>query len=172
MDIDPFGADFQRDPEPFYERLREAGPVFFLERHQVWATARHAESQQVIRDYETFCSSAGIGLANFMKEKPWRPLSLLLEADPPAHGRVRRVVSRVMSRRAIEDLRPEFERRADELAAEVVRKGTFDAVTDLAQVYPLRVFPDAVGVTGREGPVLPRSRQPTPEPGRTPTTSA
>lgn len=44
MDIDPFGADFQRDPEPFHERLREAGPVFFLDRHQVWATASAGSS--------------------------------------------------------------------------------------------------------------------------------
>ncbi|MEV0387537.1 cytochrome P450 [Nonomuraea sp. NPDC050643] len=147
MDVDPFGAAFQHDPEPFYERLHAAGPVFLLDAYGIWATARHAETQHVIRDFETFCSSAGIGLANFLKEQPWRTRSLLLEADPPAHTSVRRAIARVMSPRAIEALRPEFERHADRLVGEAIRQGSFDAVTDLAQPYPLRVFADAVGIT-------------------------
>lgn len=57
-----------------------------------------------------------------------------------------------MSPRVIESLRPEFERRADELAARVAARGEFDGVAELAQAYPLLVFPDAVGVgpDGRE----------------------
>ncbi|MFB6955596.1 hypothetical protein ACFCYB_00820 [Streptomyces sp. NPDC056309] len=36
-------------------------------------------------DWQRFESGAGVGLTNFRHEKPWRPPSLLLEADPPAH---------------------------------------------------------------------------------------
>jgi cytochrome P450 len=150
LDVDPFSTDFQRDPEPYNERLREAGPVVFLDRYQVWATGRFAEVHAAFRDPETFCSSAGVGLANFLKEEPWRPPSLLLEADPPQHTRVRRITARVMSPRAIERLRPEFERQAESLVAAVVARGEIDGVADLAEAYPLRVFPDAVGV-GRDG---------------------
>jgi hypothetical protein len=152
LDIDPFAEEFQHDPEPFCERLRDAGPVVFLDRYRVWGVARFDQVHAVIREHEAFCSSGGIGLTNFHKEKPWRTPSLLLEADPPEHTTVRRVTARVMSPRAIGRLRPEFERRAEELVSAVVARGEFDGVTDLAQAYPLRVFPDAVGVTadGRE----------------------
>jgi cytochrome P450 len=57
-----------------------------------------------------------------------------------------------MSPRAIERLRPDFERAAETMVTAVAARGRFDGVADLAQAYPLRVFPDAVGLSpdGRE----------------------
>jgi len=152
LDIDPFSEEFQRDPLPFHHRLREAGPVVFLPRYRVWAVARYAEVRATARDHEKFCSAAGIGLTNFWKEPPWRPPSLLLEADPPEHTGVRRLTARLLTPRVLEGLRPEFERQAEALVTAAVAGGQFDGVTELAQLFPLRVFPDAVGVgrTGRE----------------------
>src|SRR5205823_2526370 len=114
LNIDPFAEDFRRAPDTFHERLRKAGPVVFLERYGVWAVARYAEVHEVLRDHERFCSAAGVGLANFWHEEPWRPPSLLVEADPPAHARPRRITARALSPRAIERFRPEFERHAEE----------------------------------------------------------
>jgi cytochrome P450 len=61
-------------------------------------------------------------------------------------------MSRILSTRALRGLRGDFERKAEELVERLVAKGSFDAVRDLAEVYPLRVFPDAVGLPekGRE----------------------
>jgi hypothetical protein len=152
LDIDPFAEGFLGDPDPFHELLREAGPAVYLERYGIWAMARFAEVQAALRDHATFCSGAGVGLSDFTKEKPWRPPSLLLEADPPEHSRARRVTARALSPRAIEHLREGFEQRASEMVADVLARGTFDGVADLARAYPLRVFPDAVGLSsdGRE----------------------
>lgn len=83
LDIDPFDEGFLSNPDPFHEQLREAGPVVYLRRYGIWAMARFAEVQAALRDHATFCSAAGVGLSDFTKEKPWRPPSLLLEADPP-----------------------------------------------------------------------------------------
>ncbi|WP_322769262.1 cytochrome P450 [Frankia sp. Cr1] len=154
LDIDPFAEDFQRNPDTFHERLREAGPVVFLERYRVWAVARYAEVHEVLRDHERFCSAAGVGLANFWHEEPWRPPSLLVEADPPAHARPRRITARVLSPRAIERLRPELERHAEELVMEVMASGRFDGVTDLAKPYLVRAFPDAFGLEPAGGEKL------------------
>jgi cytochrome P450 len=52
----------------------------------------------------------------------------------------------VISPRTVRGLRADFAPVAEELADRLVAKGTFDAVTDLAEVYPLQVFPDAVGL--------------------------
>jgi 4-methoxybenzoate monooxygenase (O-demethylating) len=150
LDIDPFSDDFLGDPDPYHERLRDAGPVVFLEKYGIWAMARFAEVHTVLRDHETYCSSAGVGLSDFRKEKPWRPPSLLLEADPPEHTKVRRVMARVMSPRTLERLRPNVEQVAGEMVAALVARGTFDGTVELARAYPLRVFPDAVGL-GPEG---------------------
>jgi cytochrome P450 len=82
--IDPFSAEFLGDPYPFHEQLREAGPVVWLERYECWGMARYEQVHATLSDWQTFCSSAGAGLSNFRKEPPWRPPSLLLDADPPA----------------------------------------------------------------------------------------
>ena len=85
LDLDPFSDDFLTDPYDAHEQMREAGPVFWLERYGVYGVARHDEVARVLTDHETFVSSRGVGISDFVKEKPWRPPSLLLEADPPQH---------------------------------------------------------------------------------------
>ncbi|MBO0775163.1 MAG: cytochrome P450 [Actinobacteria bacterium] len=146
--LDPFADDFLADPFARHGELREAGPVVWLERYQVWAMARHAEVQEALRDWETFCSSAGVGLSDFRKEPPWRPPSLLLEADPPEHSRARKAVARALSPRTVRDLADGFARDADQLVSELLARGTVDGVADIAEEFPLRVFPPAVGLTG------------------------
>ena len=151
-DIDPFSPEFLIDPYPAHEILREAGPAVWLDRYRIWATARHAPVRAALLDPDAFCSSAGVGISDFRKEKPWRPPSLLLEADPPEHTRARRVVAGVLSAAAMRRLHDNFMAVADEVIARLAHGEPFDAMADLAIVYPLWVFSDAVGVPeeGRE----------------------
>jgi cytochrome P450 len=123
-----------------------------LPAYGIWASARHAPVRAALHDPEAFCSSAGVGISDFRKEPPWRPPSLLLEADPPEHTRARRVVAGVLSAAAMRRLRETFMAAADELVARLATGEPSDAMADLAVVYPLQVFSDAVGVPseGRE----------------------
>lgn len=146
LDVDPFGENNLTDPYPMHELLREAGPVVFLERYRVWAMARHQDVYAALTDHETFCSSRGAGLADFHKEKPWRPPSLLLEADPPDHTITRGAMGKVISASTVRGFRETFRAEAEAVADELVARGRFDAITDLAERYPLTVFPDAVGL--------------------------
>jgi 4-methoxybenzoate monooxygenase (O-demethylating) len=150
--IDPFSHAFLRDPYPHHHELREAGPVVWLEQYGIWAMARHQEVRDGLTDWQTFCSSAGVGLSDFRKEPPWRPPSIILEADPPLHTRTRAVLTRILSPAAINILRATFEREAELLVARLVEQREFDGIADLAEAYPLKVFPDAVGISeeGRE----------------------
>jgi 4-methoxybenzoate monooxygenase (O-demethylating) len=149
---DPYSFAILADPLPMHERLREAGPVVRLERYGVWAMARYAEVSAALRDWETYSSASGAGLADFRKEKPWRTPSLLLEADPPAHTRARQVVGPLLTPRALRVWREPWEREASALVERLVAAGSFDAVADLAEAYSLAVFADAVGLPeeGRE----------------------
>jgi hypothetical protein len=147
---DPFSDASLLDPYPIHAELRDLGAVVRLERYGVWAMARHADVYAMLNDWETYGSSAGVGLANFHTEKPWRPPSLILEADPPLHTRTRAVLSRVLSTGALRRLRARFEEHAAVLAEELLERGRFDAIADCAAAFPLAVFPDAVGL-GAEG---------------------
>jgi 4-methoxybenzoate monooxygenase (O-demethylating) len=144
--VDPFCREFFENPFPAHEELREAGPAVRLSRYDVWAVARYAEVHRVLNDWETFCSSRGAGLTDFAKEKPWRPKSLVLETDPPLHDKTRRVLNRVLSASAMTRLRERFAHEADALIDALVERGSFDGVADLAEAYPLTVFPDAMGM--------------------------
>jgi cytochrome P450/ferredoxin-NADP reductase len=150
LDVDPFSDDFLTDPYAHHVQLRDAGPVLRLSRYGIWGMARHAEVSSALQDSTTFCSGRGAGLSDFAKEKPWRPPSIILEADPPLHTRTRGVLTKVLSRPALARLRDTMAREAEALLDEVLIRNCFDAVPHLAQAFPLRVFPDAVGLA-REG---------------------
>jgi 4-methoxybenzoate monooxygenase (O-demethylating) len=70
----------------------------------------------------------------------------VLEVDPPLHDRTRRVLNRVLSAAVIRGLRERFAQEADALIDNLVERGSFDAIADLAEAYPLTVFPDAMGM--------------------------
>ena len=150
-DLDPFSIDFFDNPFPDHERLREAGPVVWLERYGIYAVARHAEVHQVLNDWGTFCSSRGVGLQDFSREKPWRQPSLVLETDPPEHDRARKVLARVLSPVTMRELRDGFAAAADAMVAGLIGR-KLDGIADLAEAFPLSVFPDRIGLTqdGRE----------------------
>lgn len=153
LDDDPYSAENLIDPYPMHERIREAGPVVRLTSYpSLLACARHEQVQAVFGDHETFISGAGVGLTNFNLEAPFRPKSLILEADPPLHTQTRAVLSRILSPKAVMQIRDVFTAEAETLIDACVARREIDGIHDLAQVYPLKVFPDAVGLEpgGRE----------------------
>lgn len=150
--LDPFDEDFLVNPYAHHGALRDAGPVVWLEAIGCYGMARFAEVQPALKDWETYISSRGVGLADFAHEEPWRPPSLLLETDPPLHDRTRGLMNKVAGLAGLRALQPEWRAKADALLAEVVERGQVDAVDALAEQFPLRVFPDLVGLRdqGRE----------------------
>jgi cytochrome P450 len=144
--LDPFDEAFLADPYPFHVALREAGPLVWLERYGVYAMARHTEVAAALKDWETYASARGVGLQDFAVDPPWRPASLLLEADPPAHGQARAIMNKVVSLASLKALAPAWRDKAERLADELVARRRFDAVTDCAEVFPLMVFPDTIGL--------------------------
>src|SRR3954454_4392019 len=152
LGVDPFSIGFFDDAYPTHALLRETGPLVYLDKWSVYGVARYAEVHAVLNDPLTFCSSRGVGLSDFAKEKPWRPPSLILEADPPAHTRTRAVLSQVLSPTVMKQVRDRFAAAAAAKVDELLARRSFDAIADLAEAYPMSVFPDAVGLKqeGRE----------------------
>lgn len=153
LDIDPYSEENLLNPYPLHDRMRDAGPVVRLKPYpSVVACARYDEVRAVLTDHATFISSAGVGLSNFNQEQPFRPKSPILEADPPMHTQTRAVLMRVLSPKVAAQLRAHFEATAEVLVERCVAQGYIDGIGDLARAYPLKVFPDAVGMPeeGRE----------------------
>lgn len=147
LDVDPFSVELLLDPHPYYARLREAGPVVHFPEYNILAVGRYAETRAVFVDHEQFVSSHGIGIEDFSLVEPFRPQSIILEADPPDHTRTRRVLARAMSRSVVADLEASFTATATRLIDTVPHGEVFDAAPMLAQAYPATAFPEAVGMT-------------------------
>lgn len=151
-DLDIFTHDNIRNPLGWHDSLRDPAPIVWVAKYGVWATGRHELVNEILKDWETYCSSAGVGLANFHTEKPWRPPSMLLEADPPEHTPRREVAGRVMSHANLRRMKSIFEKEAERLVDRLLDKDDVDAVGDIAKAFILKVFPDAIGLKpeGRE----------------------
>lgn len=122
-----------------------------LDGYGVYAMARHEHVAAALNDHETYVSSAGVGLSDFRKEKPWRPPSLLLEADPPEHTRARHAITKVLSPAAVRSLREAFTAEAVALFDRLEGRDHVEGVHEIAHAFPLAVFPRAVGLPGGVG---------------------
>jgi cytochrome P450 len=152
LDLDPFDRAFLANPYAHHDAIRDAGAVVRLDRLDAFAMGRYDEVKATLQDHETFCSGRGVGLADFSREAPFRPPSLLLEADPPLHDRTRGLMNQIVSLRALKDLRPKWQRKAEALVDHLLERKRFDAVKDLAEAFPMSIFPDTIGLKdeGRE----------------------
>jgi cytochrome P450 len=143
---DPFSTATLLDPYPFFERLREAGPVVWLERYGIYATGRHAETATVLSQWQHFTNAGGAGLADIRKPGNWRPASVILEVDPPQHTEVRAALQKILSPLIVRQWREKFQSRAEAMAEALVAAGEFDGIADAAEAFVLSVFPPAVGI--------------------------
>ena len=146
LDVDPFSTDFFSDPYPAHALIRESGPVVWLTRYAVAACGRYEQVQHALKDWKTFSSARGVGMADFNLHGRFRLPSIILEVDPPQHTRSRHALNKALGNSVMRGLRERFAVVAEEMVARLAAKGAFDACTELAEAFPLRVFPDAIGM--------------------------
>lgn len=130
------------DPYPHYRALRDLGSVVWLARHRLYAVPRYAECKETLRDDGRYLSGHGVA-AN-----PWAnrlSRGTTLNSDGADHDRRRKLVAHRLMPRALRTLGDDVDARARALVDDAVRRGTVDAVADLATALPLAVVPDLVG---------------------------
>ncbi len=148
-DLDLYSDDVLADPYEHYRRLRDAGPVVWLERHNAWVVARYDAVRTVLRNWATFSSASGVALNDTLNTAM---SGNTLGSDPPLHDLLRNVVGSSMTSQALRPTKEMIESRAEALVERLVTQRTFDAVEDLAQVLPQSIVPDFIGLPqeGRE----------------------
>lgn len=61
-DADLFTDEALDDPYPHLRALRDAGPVVWLDTHDMYAVARYDDVRRVLADHDTFVSGEGVAL--------------------------------------------------------------------------------------------------------------
>ncbi|GAA1908492.1 cytochrome P450 [Streptantibioticus ferralitis] len=142
-DLDLFSDDVLADPYPVYADLRAQASAIFLERHGAWAIPRYDGVREALSNWRVFSSARGVALNDAMNSAQQ---GTVLASDPPEHRALRSVLSEQLAPRGLQRLRGDLERSATQLVDALVERDSFDAVTDLAQVFPLAVVADLVGI--------------------------
>jgi len=153
FDVDD--ASFIADPYPVLNELREATPIFWNEQTGQWTLTRFSDVYETLRDrrlgrsYSHLYSHAQLGRSEpdarwpaFLQHEQWSLLCL----EPPDHTRIRRLVSKVFTPKAVTAMRGRIEGFADELLDHCHELQTFDLLRDYAQPYSVAVICSMLGV--------------------------
>lgn len=145
-------------PHDSYRTLRDHHPVVWQEEPEVlgwpagpgfWAVTRHADVVRVLKDAATYSSCLG---ATQIRDPDPADLpfirSMMLNQDPPDHGRLRRLVSRAFTPRRVDRFAALARDRARALlTAAVATPGpTIDLVSAVTDDYALLNLADLLGV--------------------------
>ncbi len=140
---DPFDLDVRRDPYPYYRRLRDEAPAYYVGEHDFWVLSRREDVFRAVHDYETYSSAEGIAIERTPGVK------IMIGSDPPYHTRVRRLVQREFTPRAVAGWEPRIDKLCDELFEELLERnagGDADLTRDLATPLPVMVIAEILGV--------------------------
>jgi len=140
---DIFTDEVLLDPHEHYRALRELGPVVWLEAHQMFVLPRYADVRAALADAETFCSGQGVGLNDVVNGIGAGGSTLMTDGEQHEHQRG--IIGQGLTPRALRSMRATVEKLANDRVAQLVERGSFDAVADLARALPLSVVPDLVG---------------------------
>jgi cytochrome P450 len=132
------------DPYTGFRELRETQPVN-LTPDGTWRLSRYDDVQRLLRHVPTGVRRTDGLLPGQSEEVPGAGLFMLLQ-DPPNHTRLRKLVSKAFTPRAIEAWRPRIEAVAHECLDRVAAAGEMDLVADLALPVPATLICELMGV--------------------------
>ncbi|GAA0448131.1 cytochrome P450 [Paractinoplanes deccanensis] len=150
--------DFKADSPRRWAELRRRGPVHRIRLEtglEVWAVvtyeaAREALAHPLLRKDST-PAEAALAAAGFTLHKPGVGIGgNMLEADPPAHTRLRRVVAGAFSPRRVEALAPRVREIAAGLLGALAGRYEVDLVTAYHAPLPIAVIGELLGVPEEE----------------------
>jgi cytochrome P450 len=145
LEFDPFSNVFFYDPYPTYKRLRDEAPVYTNENYGFVALSRYEDVVRAHRDWETFSSSRGVDLIMLRSGRPPEPASMIM-MDPPEHHRMRTLVNRVFTPRAMTELEPIVRSVIGDHLDTLAGRTNFDAVADFAGPFPVEVICSMLGI--------------------------
>lgn len=141
---------FLGDPHRLFTRLREREPVCVAELpggERFWLVTRYEDVRAVLTDPAIGKDAAGLLRAQGLPGPAEDSMQThMLNSDPPDHTRLRRLISKVFTGRAVERLRPRIAELADDLIAAVAAHDEVDLLAEFAYPLPLTVICELLGV--------------------------
>lgn len=150
--LDPLAPDFLDDPYPHYARLRENPSAH---RHPLgfWMVSRYEDVSRLQRSAHSVQERNLRHPPAWMEEAADRRMAAramnglsMLDQDPPDHTRLRRLVTKAFTPRAVEALRPRVQELVDAALDRIAAAGTADIVAELAFPLPFTIISEMLGI--------------------------
>ncbi len=127
------------NPYPMYKTVRTMGGVVHIKQPPICNVFRYEDVRTALGDHARFSSRMG---------RESGPDSLIT-SDPPRHTKLRTLVNRAFTPRAIAGLQPRIAGLAAELLDAAAARGEMDLVRDFAEPLPVLVIADMLGIPGQ-----------------------
>ncbi len=149
--LTPFDPEFQRDPYPVLRRLQEAAPAQWDELMHGWLVTTHDEVREILRDKEFWSdprkAEEAATIRRFILAGDQPPSMLFL--DDPDHRRLRGLINKAFTPKAVETMRPRIAAIASDLLA-AITEPEFDLMERFAAPLPVIVIAEMLGIDPRQ----------------------
>ncbi|WP_345497137.1 cytochrome P450 [Nocardia callitridis] len=163
----PSGFDFT-DPDVLAERLpveefaqlRRTAPVWWVAQSGrssgfddggYWAVSKLDHIKEISKKPDLYSSQQNTAIIRFNEDMTRDQIDmlgnmLLLNLDPPKHTKIRRIISKGFTPRAVESLRAALTERAAKIVHEAKKAGSGDFVEQIACELPLQAIAELIGI--------------------------
>ncbi len=140
------------DPYPVFARLRAAAPVYRSEVLGGWVVTRFADVKAALNDPRLSADRITPFLHHM--DRSGRPVPMLARivgnwavfTDPPRHARLRGLMNKAFTARAVARLAPSVTAIVDALIDALAGRDRIDLIADFATPLPVTVIADMIGV--------------------------
>jgi cytochrome P450 len=143
VSFDPFAPDVIADPYPHYRVLLDGAEPHHSQARDLWVLSRYEHVRSAARAHDRLSSAEGIAYARFA-------LPMMITLDPPDHTRLRRVVSRDFTPRAIESWRGMVERIVEGLVDDALARRHVDLATLACAPLPIMAIASVMGIPSED----------------------
>lgn len=154
--IDLSDRDFIQDPYPVLNEMREAAPVVHDDSSNLWLVTRYEDVRACLRDrrlgriYDHVATAEEVGASQ--RDPRWASFwqverHSFLELEPPDHTRLRRLISKAFTVRAVEEMRDPARSMAAALVARLAGNDEIDLLAEFAQPYSIGIITRLLGVS-------------------------
>jgi len=152
LKLTPFDPSFQQNPYAVLRTLRERAPVLQDDQFGRWFVTQFEDARQILRDKDVSVdprkanpnSYARMLLAN-RPQNGSAAVSSMLFMDDPEHRRLRGLINKAFTAKAVEGLRPRVRAIAQELLAQIHTE-EFDLIAAFAAPLPVIVIAEMLGI--------------------------
>jgi cytochrome P450 PksS len=158
--FDLWSPEARLDPLSFCARMRQEAPVARIlsptQRAPIWIVSRYKDAQELLRDPRFIKDRYKLPdeqrLRYFRVEELGQLDKHMLNSDPPAHTRLRALVSQAFTARGVESLRPRITAIAEQLLESFPRDGSVDLIEAFSFPLPIKVIAELLGVPAEDQP--------------------